>query len=457
MTLAAGERPIAARRLTLSDLVIYGIVLIQPIAPVGIFGIANVVSKGHVTTSILVAMAAMMITAFSYGRLGALYPSAGSAYTYVGRAFNSGAGFIVGWAMFLDYLIIPVISIIYAALTLQRLIPAVPFWFWAVLLAVTATLLNLAGISSLARANRALLAFMTVVIAAFVVLSLRFLFVRSGWSGIFSIQPIYNPATFDVRSIMTATSLAALTYIGFDGVTTLAEDVENPRRTVPLATVLVCLLTGIFSAMEVYLGQRVWPDYRTYPNLETAFLDVTHVVGGNLLFQAIGAVLVVACVGTALTGQAAAARLLYGMGRDEVVPARLFGRWDARRRQPSWNICWIGAAALVGTLLASYERTAELLNFGAFLAFMGVNLAAMRIFWSTVPRRLMSNLLLPLGGFLFCFAIWWNLSRAAQLAGGLWFAAGFIQVAIKTRGFRRPMSKIRFEEGEVSCSDSLPS
>jgi putrescine importer len=442
-----------ARRLTMTDLVIYGIVLIQPIAPVGIFGIANRTSKGHVTASILIAMVAMMITALSYGRLAALYPSAGSAYTYVGRAFHPGAGFAVGWAMFLDYLIIPMISILYAALTLQRLIPAIPFWMWAAALAVATTVLNLAGISSLARANKALLAFMSVVIATFLVLAVHFLFQQSGWSGVFSLQPIYDPTTFDWHAIMTATSLAALTYIGFDGVTTLAEETENPRRTVPAATVLVCLLTGIISTVEVYLGQRVWPDYNAYPNPETAFLDVTRIVGGNLLFQAIGVVLVVACAGTALTGQAAAARLLYGMGRDEVLPRKVFGRWDARRRQPSWNLAGIGAAALCGALLVSYERTAELLNFGAFLAFMGVNLAAVRTFWPVQPRRPVANLLLPLGGFIFCLAIWWNLSRPAQIAGGVWFAVGLLQIVLKTRGFHRPIARIEFDEGQVPCSD----
>ncbi len=453
MTRAEAPCLTGPKRLTLTDLVIYGIVLIQPIAPVGIFGIANAVSKGHVSTCILVAMAAMMITAFSYGRLAAVYPSAGSAYTYVGRAFNPGVGFIVGWAMFLDYLIIPMISILYAALTLQRMLPAVPYWFWAGLLTASTTLLNLAGISSLARVNKALLACMTVVIIVFVGLSIRLLFARSGWGGILSSQPFYDPATFDMRAIMTATSLAALTYIGFDGVTTLAEDVENPRRIIPIATVLVCLVTGIFSVVEVYLGQRVWPDYRSFPNLETAFLDVTRVVGGNLLFQSMGVVLVVACVGTALSGQAAAARLLFGMGRDEVLPRRFFGQWDTRRRQPSGNLYWIGAAALLGALLLSYERTAELLNFGAFLAFMGVNLAALRTFWPMVPRRPLANLLLPLGGFLFCLAIWLNLSRPAQIAGGLWLAAGFLHIAVKTRGFQRPMAKIQFQEGEIPCPD----
>lgn len=438
----------------MADLVIYGIVLIQPIAPVGIFGLADQMSKGHVTTTILIAMTAMMVTAYSYGRLAALYPSAGSAYTYVGRAFNREAGFLVGWAMFLDYLIIPIISILYAALTLERLLPAIPFRVWGVLLAAASTFLNLAGVSSLARANKALLAFMTAVIAVFVALSVHFLYVRSGWAGVVSIEPLYNPATFDWHSIMAATSLAALTYIGFDGVTTLAEDVENPRRTVPTATVLVCLLTGLFSAVEVYLGQRVWPDFHRFSNLETAFLDVTRTVGGALLFQAMGWVLVIACIGTALTGQAAAARLLYGMGRDEVLPAKLFGRWDARRGQPSWNLCWIGAAALIGTWIVSYEHAAELLNFGAFLAFMGVNLASVRIFWRADHRNIVKDVLLPMFGFFFCLAIWWNLPRAAQIAGGVWLAVGVLQLALKTHGFRRPAGKFQFDEGEIRCSEA---
>src|SRR5580700_11039266 len=203
------------RVLTLWDLIIYGIVLIQPIAPVGVFGLASKISRGHAVTTILVAMVAMMCTALSYGRMAALYPAAGSAYTYVGRTFNSQIGFLVGWAMFLDYLIVPIINTIYAALTLQRLVPQVPYAVWVAALTCVVTLLNLRGISSMARTNQWLLAVMTVVIGAFVVLAIRYLFGAQGWGGLLSLTPLYNPQTFDVRSIMTGTSLAALTYIGF--------------------------------------------------------------------------------------------------------------------------------------------------------------------------------------------------------------------------------------------------
>lgn len=432
------------RVLTLWDLVVYGVVLIQPIAPVGIFGVALKISNGHAVTTILIAMVAMMLTAVSYGRMSALYPSAGSAYTYVGRGFGPYAGFLVGWAMFLDYLIIPVVSVIYGALTLQRLLPEVPYVIWAAVFAVGITALNLRGLRSLARANTILLAAMCAVVGAFVILAVRYLLYQGGSAGLFSLQPFYNPATFDLRAVMTATSLAALTYIGFDGVTTLAEETRNPRRTVPLATVLVCLVTGIFSAAEVYLGQRVWPDYRSFSNLETAFLDVTQRVGGVLLFHGMAAVLIVACFGTGLTGLAAAARLLYGMGREDMLPKRVFGRLDAKRSQPAINIWIIGALALVGGLVLTYERSAELINFGAFLAFMGVNLAAIR----SKPKPLVASACAALG-FLFCVWIWWSLPAPAKMAGGLWFALGLGWTALKTRGFRVRPAAIDFADTQA--------
>jgi amino acid transporter len=249
---------------------------------------------------------------------------------------------------------------------------------------------------------------------------------------------------------MTGTSLAALTYIGFDGVTTLAEEVERPRRTVPLATVLVCLVTGAFSAVEVYLGQRVWPDYNSFANLETAFMDVTRRVGGEVLFQAMGLILIVACLGSGLTGQAGAARLMYGMGRDDVLPKRWFGRLDPKRNQPSWNIWLIGICSFAGSMLVSYERTAELLNFGAFIAFMGVNLSAIRrLAFRPEPGRkssFVTDAAVPALGFLFCLAIWWNLSLPARIGGSIWLVAGVIYVAVKTRGFREKFKTVDFQD-----------
>jgi putrescine importer len=277
---SVASTPRLRRVLTLWDLIFYGIVLIMPIAPVPMFGVAQVLSHGHFVTTILIAMIAMMLTAVSYGRMASLFPTAGSAYTYVGRGLNPHLGFLTGWSMFLDYLIQPLMNGVYGALTIQRFFPFIPYAVLAAIFVAIMTMLNLRGIRATAYANILLVIIMCAVIAVFMILAIRYLFHLQGWHGVFSIQPFYDPATFNPRLIWMATSYAALTYIGFDGVTTLAEDVKNPKRNILLATVLVCLFTGIVGGLEVYLGQRVWPSYTTFPNVETAFMDVAHRVGG---------------------------------------------------------------------------------------------------------------------------------------------------------------------------------
>jgi putrescine importer len=442
--------PRLRRVLTLWDLIFYGIVLIMPIAPVPMFGVAQVLSQGHFVTTILIAMIAMMLTAVSYGRMATLYPSAGSAYTYVGRGLNPHLGFLTGWAMFLDYLIQPLLNGIYGAVTIQRFFPFVPYAVLAAIFIGTMTLLNLRGIRTTARANIILLTIMSTVIVVFMILAVRYLFHLERWHGVFSFQPFYDPKTFNPRMMWTATSYAALTYIGFDGVTTLAEEVENPKRNVMLATVSVCLFTGIVGGLEVYLGQRVWPDYRSFPNVDTAFMDVTRRVGGPLLFQALGIVLILACVGAGLTGQVGAARLLFGMGRDNVVPRKIFAYLDPKWNTPTRNIWLIGIVAYIGALFINYEQAGEILNFGAFLAFMGVNLAA---FWQFAivqqpgrKRRWLADIVIPLSGFVFCLWIWLGLRLPAKIVGGVWFMAGFVYCAIRTRGFRNRPIMIDFSD-----------
>jgi amino acid transporter len=429
------------RVLTLWDLVFYGIVLIQPIAAVPLFGLADTISRGHVVTTILIAMVAMMLTAISYGRMATKYPKAGSAYTYVSRGLNANLGFLAGWAMILDYLLIPVLNVIYGALTLARVFSFFPYWTWAAILSVLITFLNVRGIKSTARTNIVLLVLMCGVIGAFMLLAIVYLYRLGGTGALISTQPFYTPGTTDLSSIATATSLAALTYIGFDGVTTLSEEVKNPGKNVLRATVLVCFVTGVFSGAQVYLAQRVWPDYTSFPNVETAFMDISRRVGGASLFSAMAFTLILASLGSGLGGQAGAARVLFGMGREGALPRKVFAHLDSANGVPNWNLWMIGIVAFAGSLILNFERAAELLNFGAFLAFMGVNLAAMKQFYFNDrggrSKHWFKDLFLPALGFLFCFWICWNLPRPAKLAGGLWFAGGVIYLTFMTSGFRR--------------------
>jgi amino acid transporter len=459
-TAAPTAVPRLRRTLTLWDLIFYGIVLIQPIAPVPLYGVAQKLSDGHFVTIILIALFAMLITAVSYGRMGALYPTAGSAYTYVGKGLNPHLGFLAGWAMILDYLLQPLINTVWISTALHERaanlhIPELPFVVWAAIIAGVMTFLNLAGVKSSARANKVLLAVMSFVVVWFFWQAIRYLYFGQGWAGLFSIQPLYDPKTFNPNMVLTATSFAALTYIGFDGVTTLAEDVENPKRNVLLAVVLTCLFAGICSAVEAYLGARVWPDWRSFPNLETAYMDICRRVGGALLFGAMFVILGVAAFGSGLTGTLGAARLLFGMGRDGVLPRKFFGHLKPGSSTPTNNILLIGGLSFAGAVLlnyvgSAYQHAGELLNFGAFLAFIGVNFAC---FWqfsvhrpAGQPLRVVRDALLPLLGFVACAIIWWKLPHLAKIVGGIWFAIGILYVGYKTNWFRSAPVMIDFSD-----------
>jgi amino acid transporter len=418
-------------------------------AAVPLFGVAQDLSHGFAVTCILIAMGAMAITAVSYGRMATLYPSAGSAYTYIDRGLNPHLGFLVGWAMLLDYLDQPILNSIYVALIIHQLLPSVPYIALSAACVAFVTYLNLRSIRAAARANEIMLAVMTAVIGVFIILAIRYLFLKQGIGGLFSYRPFYDPHTFHLQAIATGTSLAALTYIGFDGVTLLSEEVKNPKRNVMLAGVMVCIFTGVFSGLQIYLAQLVWPDYHTLPHLETAFMDVARLVGHTWLFNAMAAVLVVSSIGCALAGQLGATRLLYSMGRDKVLPPRPFAVLN-KNNVPSINVLIIGVLAFLFTQIWSFELAAEMLNFGAFIAFMGVNFTCFVQFYLVKQtgreRHLLTDAVIPMIGFLFCLWIWWNLSRPAIIRGVIWLAIGLVYAAIKTRGFRAKPLTVNFRE-----------
>lgn len=442
--------PRLRRVLSLWDLIVFGIIAVTPSAPVTVFGLVSVRARGHTVDTILFAMVAMVLTAISYGRMAALYPAAGSAYTYVGRGLNPHLGFLAGWAMLLDYFTIPLFCVIYGSLIVQRMLPEVPYVLIAGGFAAGITYLNVRGIRATARTNEILLVFMGMVLLAFIALAVRYLLGHQGWGGLFSSEPFYDPREFNLGAVIHATSFAALTYIGFDSVTTLAEDVHNPKRNVLLSLVIVCLFTGIFGGLLTYLGQRVWPDFRTFPDVATAFMDVARRVGGVFLFEAMVILLAIANLGAGLTGQVGAARLLFAMGRDNVLPRQFFAHLSAKTNTPSFNIVLIGAFTFAGSLGKRYDLIGELQNFGAFLGFMGVNLATIRQFYflsqEDRPRSFWKDFLLPGLGFAICTIIWLGLGKAAKIVGGVWFVCGFIYAAVRTRGFRQEPIMIDFRE-----------
>ena len=247
------------RSLTLWDLILYGVIVIQPVAPMSVFGVLSNRGHGHVVTTILIAMVGMLFTAISYGRMARVYPSAGSAFTYVGQEINPVLGYVTGWSMVMDYMLNPMICIVWCSQQAHVFAPGVPYWAWAIFFALVLTALNIQGVKTSARVNAGLAAAMAAVIVVFFAAAARYIFGTPHDGASFFTRPFYDPNLFDFRAVLGGTSIAVLTYIGFDGISTLSEEAENPRRNILLATVLTCLVIGILSAFEVYAAQLIWP------------------------------------------------------------------------------------------------------------------------------------------------------------------------------------------------------
>jgi amino acid transporter len=266
-TEGAQQSPAGFKRvLSFWDLMFYGIVIIQPTAPLPSFGIVNSVSRGHAVSAILLAMVAMMLTAFSYGKMARAYPTAGSAYTFVGRELHPNLGLLTGWSIALDYVLNPTIGVIWCSKAAINILP-LPFIVWAAIFAVAFGFVNLMGIRMNARTNTVLTIGMFTVLIVFFVAAASYLFHIAGVSAFFSSLPFYSPSTFEWNRLRAGTSIAVLTYMGFDSISTLSEDVKNPQRNIMLATVSLCLFTGVLGGLEAYVGQLIWPDFSTYPDL----------------------------------------------------------------------------------------------------------------------------------------------------------------------------------------------
>lgn len=409
------------------------------------YGMVSDTAHGHVVTAILIAMFAMLFTAISYGRMARAYPSAGSAFTYVGQEIHPALGYVTGWGMVMDYLLNPLICTILCAQLALNAAPGVPYVIWAIFFAGLFTGLNLFGIQTSARINDGLAIGMGIVIAIFFVVTGHYVFQHPHAESGFFWRPFYDPNTFQLRNVLGGTSLAVLTYIGFDGISTLSEEAKNPKRDILLATVLVCLIIGLLAACEVYAAQLIWPVARPFPDIPTAFVHVAGLAGGTWLLQLVNGTLLVATVGSGMGSQLGAARLLYAMGRSNAIPKSFFGVLDPIRRTPRNNVLFSGALALAGALIISFERGVELLNFGALIAFMGVNLAALTRYYIRAEHKGLQNLLAPLCGFFVCLLLWWNLNVYAKIAGIIWMIVGLAYGALRTGWFQRQLINFDFD------------
>lgn len=426
----AASGPILRRELNLRSLITIGVCLMFPLAPTAVYGAVTLESGGHMALAYLFAAIPMSFTAWSYGQMASVHPVAGSAYSYARRTVSPEAGFVTGWAVLLDYLFFQVLNYIMIGIFATSLFPSLPTWGVVIVAAVIVTGINLTGIKNLDRVNTVLVIAMFVTVAYFIVAAIATTASDPALS--FSTKALYNPETFNMSLVLAGTSIACFSFLGFDALTTLSEETKDPRRVMSKATVTVIAIMAVVFIAQAWAAQTVFPDNSKLTNPDAAFFDVAFAAGGATLANTISIAVIAGALANALDTQAGVSRLLYGMGRDGVLPRSFFGKLAAND-VPRNNILLMGAVGLVGAALP-LATVLNLINFGALIAFMAVNLCVILWFWvkklpSDVPAS-WKHLVLPGLGFVTCALLMWSLSGDAKLMGLGWLAIGVLVMVI---------------------------
>lgn len=426
------------RTLELRHLVVYGMIFMVPIAPWAVYGFVSRESFGMVPLVYAVGIVAMLFTALSYKQLSGAFPVAGSVYSYVQRGLNPYLGFIAGWMILADYLLIPALIYAFSASWLQGLLPGVPTFVWVLAFVVFNTTINVLGIRLQSRANFALLLVELAALCVFIALAIDFVFVRGLGAGGWSFAPFYQPQRLNWDFIATATSIAALSFLGFDAISTLAEEAREPRKAIGNATVLSLLLLGAIFILETYLAALVHPDYATL-DAKLGFFQIARQVGGPALYLALILVNVIAAgIANALAAQSAIARILYSMGRDRVLPgAGFLARVHPRWKTPINATLLVAVLSVLLALTIPEEALLKLVNFGALTAFMLLNVTVFVYFFikQRRGREIFRYVLFPLLGLLIVAFVWSGFDRNTFLIGGTWLVIGVIIGAVHRKRF----------------------
>ena len=439
-------KPLAAK-LSLANLVLFGLAYLAPLIVLGTFGVVAQASHGATASSYVLALFAMLFTAASYGRMAARLPVAGSAYAYVSHAIDRRAGFMVGWAITLDYIFLPMVIWLIGAAYLHDQFPVVPMPVFVLGFILSTTWLNVVGFRVAKWANALLMALQAGVIAVFVVLALKFISARAGWGGLASPAPFFNPAT-GIAPIAAGAAIAAYSFLGFDAVTTLSEEAEDARRTLPAAIWLTALIGGAIFVVVAYLAQLAHPGF-AFKDVSAAADEVAAAIGGKAFTTLFVAGMVLAQFSSGTAAQAAGARLIYAMARDGVLPKKLLGRLSPRFGTPVSAVLLTGAIGLLALFL-SVESSTSFINFGAFSAFTAVNLSVIYTGWREGKRpqglSLLTWFAFPAAGGAIDLWLLTRLETPAIVLGLIWLCLGLGVLAYLTRGFRQPPPDLSMEE-----------
>lgn len=426
------------RSLTLPQLVLFGLAYLAPMIVFGIYGTIAETTHGLEASAYLVALAAMFFTALSYTQMVKAYPVAGSAYTYTRKSLSPHLGFMVGWATLLDYVFIPMAIWLIGSAYLTAAFPAVPTWMWVLAFIVITTIINILGIKLSTKVNFLMMVFQFLVIALFIILSIRSIAGGQGAASLFSISPFINEKV-SFSFVLAGASIACYSFLGFDAITTFTEEAVNPTKNIPRAIILTTAIGGIIFIVSSYVTHLVHPDFTSFKAIDSAGFEIAKQIGGNLFSAIFLAGIIIAQFASGISAQASASRLLYAMGRDAVLPKKVFGYLHPKLKTPVLNILIVAVIGLLALRL-NVSTSTSFINFGAFIAFTLVNVSVISHYFVKGRQRSgkakLFYLIFPIIGACFDFWLLINLDKNALILGGTWAALGFIYLIILTKAFR---------------------
>ncbi|ATU97093.1 MULTISPECIES: APC family permease [Aeromonas] len=436
------QQPVRLKKtLSMWQVVVMGLAYLTPMAVFDTFAIVGDITEGRVATAYLLALGGILLTAFSYGHLVRKFPSAGSAYTYAQKVFNPYVGFMVGWSSLLDYMFMPMINILLAKIYLTAMFPGVDPWIFIFGLVTVMTFLNLRGINLVANFNGLIVVIQLAIITLFIGLMGWGIYQGEGAATLMSSRPFHFESA-SVVPLFTGATILCFSFLGFDGLSSLSEETPNAGKVIPRAIVLTALIGGVIFVVVSYCLQLYFPDLARFKEPDAVLPEIALYVGGAFFQSVVLVCTTVAVLASGMAAHAGVSRILYVMGRDRMIPERVFGYIHPKYRTPAINVLMVGCLAL-SAVSFDLDTALALVNFGALVAFTFVNLSVIGQFWVREKRNKsikdhLLYLLLPLLGAATIGALWINLEQSSLELGLIWAGLGVTYLFLRLAVFRIP-------------------
>lgn len=443
------------KTLSLPLLIGFGLAYLAPTVVFNYYGIWTCAdgTAGHYPLALLITTVMMMFTAYSYTHMVKEFPQAGSAYVYVNKSVQPHLGFLTGWVMMLDYLLLPMVCYLLLGIYTNEYFPALPVWLIVIIFAALGAIFNIIGAKTASFIDTIIIAAQLIFTLVTIILCIMYVCNGGGAGSVVSTDAIYNPETFDIKAVLNASAILCVSFVGFDAVTTMAEETKNPEKVMTPAIMGVCVGAGIIFFITAYFLNIAWPDavtgiqdpdvgiYEFYPEIGYGWAaDIFFVVDECASFVC------------AMAGMGAVSRLLLGMGRDNILPKKFFGSVSKKFNTPVKNILLVSVIACSGIFYAdNLIGAAELVSFGCIIGFIMVNVSVFMHFYVRKGMRegvknKVKYMILPLIGAIILIIAFFFVGTGAKILGGIWTVIGFVYLLVKTKGFKELPPEMTFEE-----------